>query len=329
MNSSKYYTKIKSEARRLALKNRPLHREITHKDYNEKVARNIVEGEKGSALKILSTKMKFSEEHSESDLSKRYEERYREDNEYWEMPTDSYGSPKTYGGVSLLVVMVFSVIHLTGNDEIKGYALFLYLIALLVTILHVSYYITMPKNKEHILDRLQGTITFPGFFWEPNNTMPFKKIKVFIPSGGTNAIAAAGLRLLSPLKFRGSFFFNIGSSKSYENMTLLTWYMDKNRPLPPLRRLKPHREKDFERRKAEGFPPPLYPAFFHTHEATSAQQAERNKYWREEITTDKKGTTTCNIYRGNEIFDFKTRKWFNLEGLEKREDGEYYYKSDV
>ena len=30
-----------------------------------------------------------------------------------------------------------------------------------------------------------------------------------------------------------------------------------------------------------------------------------------------------------EIFDFKTRKWFNLEGLEKREDGEYYYKSDV
>jgi len=29
-------------------------------------------------------------------------------------------------------------------------------------------------------------------------------------------------------------------------------------------------------------------------------------------------------YRGNEIFDFETRTWFNLSSLEKR-DGDYYH----
>ena len=159
--------------------------------------------------------------------------------------------------------------------------------------------------------------------------MTFKKLKFFIPSGGTNAIAVPGINIMSPKMLRSSFKISMSTSNSRDDMTMLTWYMDKNRPLPTMERFKPFMEKDFERRKDEGFPPPLYPAFFHTHEATSAQQAERHKYWRQEITTDKKGTTTCNIYRGNEIFDFKTLKWFNLEGLEKREDGEYYYKSDV
>ena len=36
------------------------------------------------------------------------------------------------------------------------------------------------------------------------------------------------------------------------------WYMDKNRPLPPGTALDPYRQKDFERRKAEGFPSPLF-----------------------------------------------------------------------
>ena len=42
----------------------------------------------------------------------------------------------------------------------------------------------------------------------------------------------------------------------------------------------PYREKDFQRRKKEKFPPPLYPASIPTPEATPAQQKEREKYWR-------------------------------------------------
>ena len=61
----------------------------------------------------------------------------------------------------------------------------------------------------------------------------------------------------------------------YWNFTI--WYMDKNRPLPPGTAFDPYREKDFERRKAEGFPKPLYPSSITTNEATKEQQKERER----------------------------------------------------
>jgi len=60
-------------------------------------------------------------------------------------------------------------------------------------------------------------------------------------------------------------------------MTFITWYMDKNRPLPPNKEFDQFRIKDFERRKAEGFPKPLYPGKIKTPEATKEQQAERKR----------------------------------------------------
>ena len=42
------------------------------------------------------------------------------------------------------------------------------------------------------------------------------------------------------------------------NWSFIVWYMDKNRNLPPGEAFDPYREKDFHRRKAEGFLPPLY-----------------------------------------------------------------------
>ncbi len=62
-------------------------------------------------------------------------------------------------------------------------------------------------------------------------------------------------------------------NKDFWNFTI--WYMDKNRPLPPGTAFDPYREKDFERRKAEGFPKPLYPSNITTNEATREQQKER------------------------------------------------------
>lgn len=57
----------------------------------------------------------------------------------------------------------------------------------------------------------------------------------------------------------------------------LIWYMDKNRPLPPGKAFAPYREQDFERRKAAGFPKPLYPSDIKTPEATPEQQKERQR----------------------------------------------------
>lgn len=58
--------------------------------------------------------------------------------------------------------------------------------------------------------------------------------------------------------------------------------MDKNRPLPPGTAFDDYRLQGFERRKAEGFPPPLYPSRFPTPEATLEQQKEREQYWKDE-----------------------------------------------
>ena len=60
-------------------------------------------------------------------------------------------------------------------------------------------------------------------------------------------------------------------------ISFLLWYMDKNRPLPPGDAFDPYRERDYERRKAAGFPKPLFPSDFDTKEATEAQQKERER----------------------------------------------------
>ena len=60
-------------------------------------------------------------------------------------------------------------------------------------------------------------------------------------------------------------------------MSFITWYMNKNRPLPLGELFDPYREADFQRRKAEGFPKPLYPSDIPTPETTSDQQTERER----------------------------------------------------
>ncbi|MCD9615081.1 hypothetical protein LVK10_14440, partial [Tenacibaculum maritimum] len=62
-----------------------------------------------------------------------------------------------------------------------------------------------------------------------------------------------------------------------ENWSFMVWYMDKNRPLPPGSAFDAYREQDYQRRKAAGFPKPLYPSKIATPEATKEQQAARKR----------------------------------------------------
>ena len=67
-----------------------------------------------------------------------------------------------------------------------------------------------------------------------------------------------------------------------QNWSFYVWYMDKNRPLPPGSSFDEFREKDFQRRKAEGFPPPLFKSCIPTPEATAEQQLIREAFWKDE-----------------------------------------------
>ena len=71
--------------------------------------------------------------------------------------------------------------------------------------------------------------------------------------------------IMSPLK--GSDWLSMSwSNNPMEYWSFYVWYMDRNRPLPPGSAFDPYRKKDYERRKAEGFPPPLYESLVPTPE---------------------------------------------------------------
>ena len=108
-------------------------------------------------------------------------------------------------------------------------------------------------SKKIILDRLNGIITFPNVFYGKPITIPFDKVLAALKLNGMGAPVSLGFYHHKILATNIDLDYSPKSSWSF-----IVWYMDKNRPLPPGEAFDPYREKDFHRRKAEGFLPPLY-----------------------------------------------------------------------
>ena len=182
------------------------------------------------------------------------------------------------GGLTFLLTLFFTIVWIKVGDLFWFPAL-LYIFSICYTVFSIIAYFTLPP-KEVIINRKDGLITFPGWYWLGNVTMRFADIKFGYTSGGPNLIGGYMLQILRPDRVGTFELFTLINANCYESLSFLTWYMDKNRPLPPGKEFDPYRERDFQRRKREKFPPPLYPANIPTPEATPAQQKEREKYWR-------------------------------------------------
>ena len=135
-------------------------------------------------------------------------------------------------------------------------------------------------TKRLILNRVTGKMTYPSYGFAPHLTITFKRATVYraIVAGPDAMIMGAKLQARNPYDrsaTRGTY--DLAPSDPEEWWSYFVWYMDKNRPLPPGKSFDPYRQKDFERRKAEGFPRPLYPSNIPTPEATPEQQVERRK----------------------------------------------------
>ena len=129
--------------------------------------------------------------------------------------------------------------------------------------------------KELILNREEGTISMPRAFKKENLVISFEEgdgIVKFTAGGG----AAPDVYLVFLVKNRKKGG-HLSHSDIYAFWEFVVWYMDKNRPLPPGTAFDPYREADFQRRKAEGFPKPLYKSYIPTPEATRRQQLERER----------------------------------------------------
>jgi len=129
--------------------------------------------------------------------------------------------------------------------------------------------------KELILNREEGTISMPRALKKENLVISFEEgdgIVKFTAGGG----AAPDVYLVFLYKNRKKGG-HLSHSDIYAFWDFVVWYMDKNRPLPPGTAFDPYREADFQRRKAEGFPKPLYKSYISTPEATRRQQLERER----------------------------------------------------
>ena len=186
------------------------------------------------------------------------------------LASDTY---RTMGFMTYGVLLFLIIGRLSIGEEISYFGSFVFF---LLGSLFMLYYYKHPK-KELVLDRIAGEITFPNYFYGKPFKMPFKDCLVawsvknagVVPSGPS-------LSLFHPNGFT-STDINISGIDVLEDWCFMVWYMDKNRPLPPGSAFDQYRQQDFERRKAEGFPKPLFPGSFPTPEFTKKQQAERKR----------------------------------------------------
>ncbi len=145
---------------------------------------------------------------------------------------------------------------------------------LLIGLFHLIVFFLVPV-KEIVLDRINSKITYPRLFVnKEHRTIQFDSLHVFETMTTSGDFAATGKKIrIRDRKY--SYTWDLESSKPEEYWSFMVWYMDKNRPLPPGSAFDPYRKRDFERRKKEGFPKPLYASVIETPEATVAQQKER------------------------------------------------------
>lgn len=149
----------------------------------------------------------------------------------------------------------------------------------------------LPRSyKVYTFDRMTGMMTFPNprtfkNYGRDPGTITFKfsdaRFGMFLMQAGR----PRRLAISHPNGLRSYGIDFVPFFDALQTHSILVWYMDKNRPLPPGKLFNPYREKDYERRKAEGFQPPLYPASIDTPEATPEREKERIKreknYWKQ------------------------------------------------
>ena len=172
--------------------------------------------------------------------------------------------------IDLYVGIIFyslALISLVSNkDTIENRTIFSIIFFIIGSFSFLYYY----KNSKKllVLDRLNGMVTYPGFLFSKPCSVPFDELLASVAS-----FANAGASLVF-YHYNGITGTSI-SAEDYKpsgNWSFIVWYMDKNRPLPPGEAFDPYRKKDFQRRKAEGFPPPLYPSYIDTPEDSESQK---------------------------------------------------------
>lgn len=124
----------------------------------------------------------------------------------------------------------------------------------IIMLYYIAFHIYRAKRKI-TFHRLTGMVEVPKpLFWGWNGAtimFPFTDQRVKYLYHG------ASIYYISYPGHKGAILLTAGRIEIRKEYAFILWYMDRNRQLPPGKRLNPYRVKDFLRREAEGFPKPL------------------------------------------------------------------------
>lgn len=137
-----------------------------------------------------------------------------------------------------------------------------------------------PRRKRFIFDRKNGTIQYPSFWVFGSCKQSFSDVNFIYTRAGMYATESESLAILHPNGV-SRVFIDMECPEKF--LSFYVWYMDKNRPLPPGTAFDFYRERDYERRKAEGFPPPMYPSDIDTPEWEGAESAEKREEFHKKL----------------------------------------------
>ena len=174
------------------------------------------------------------------------------------------------------------------SDISQNFLLIIMIIGFLISIFLILYYYKIGTPKI-IFNRENGTVTFPEGFKKRPKTYNFDDT-VFYVGYGTAQLGARHLGI----RVRGGKKGYIVASMTAENAgAFYTWYMDKNRPLPPGDRFDGYRKEDAKRLRDLGYPEPLYPMSKEVEELT-------REFYQQALNADISDTPVYNGAPGTE-----------------------------
>ena len=186
-----------------------------------------------------------------------------------------------FSAFGIVAIFLYSINYLALPILTILIHIILFIVVVLPTFVFLNNYLKSDSNSDVLeLHRLEGKIRFPskkrflGFSRITSSWLDFKDCKFVVQRVRTENGSYDNVIyfLKSGITDQGYYWLQVSPP---HNISFLYWYMDKNRPLPPDKRFDPYRQVDFERRRAEGFPKPLYPSSIRTLECTGEKRKER------------------------------------------------------
>ena len=192
--------------------------------------------------------------------------------------TNSLVNASTYLYVGLGGVLFILFLSLLAGETATIDYYYIFFPVFFIALFNLLIYL-FTGRKYLILDRENSKLTYPQYYFKKKPiTIDFNKTRAVISYASNGS--TIGTKLSIENRLPGSLLngkWLLSKASEIEYWSFMVWYMDKNRPLPPGTAFDAYRKEDFERRKAEGFPKPLYPSHIKTLEATKEQQDERKR----------------------------------------------------